>query len=63
MARALRVEYPGAYYHLIDRGNGRENIFKSQRDKEKFLQYLGKAAERFSLVIHTYCLMSNHYLC
>jgi len=61
MARPLRVEYPGAYYHVINRGNSRENIFKSQRDKEKFLHYLGKTAERFSLVIHTYCLMSNHY--
>jgi len=61
MARPLRVEYPGAHYHVINRGNGRETIFKSQRDREKFLHYLGKAAERFSLVIHTYCLMSNHY--
>lgn len=61
MARALRVEYPGAYYHVMNRGNGREDIFKSDRDRERFLGYLGKAVERFAIVIHTYCLMKNHY--
>jgi len=61
MARPLRIEYPGAYYHLINRGNAGEKIFKSIRDREKFLEYLAKAVERFGIVIHTYCLMSNHY--
>lgn len=61
MARPLRVEYSGAYYHLINRGNAGENIFDAQRDKEKFLEYLKKAVERFSIVIHTYCIMTNHY--
>jgi REP element-mobilizing transposase RayT len=61
MARPLRVEYPGAFYHVINRGNHREKIFKNSRDHEKFIQYLEKAAERFALIIHTYCLMSNHY--
>ena len=61
MARPLRVEYPGAFYHVINRGNSREKIFKSARDHEKFLQYLEKAAERFALIVHTYCLMGNHY--
>jgi REP element-mobilizing transposase RayT len=61
MARPLRVEYPGAFYHVINRGNHREKIFKSARDHEKFIQYLEKAAERFALIIHTYCLMGNHY--
>ena len=61
MARPLRVEYPGAYYHVISRGNNQEKIYKNDRDKEKFLEYLEKAAERFSIIIHTYCLMSNHY--
>lgn len=61
MARPLRVEYPGAFYHVISRGNNQENIFKSNRDREKFLDYLDKAAERFSIIIHSYCLMSNHY--
>ena len=44
MARPLRVEYPGAYYHVINRGNNQELIFKNERDKEKSLQYLEKAS-------------------
>jgi REP element-mobilizing transposase RayT len=61
MARPLRVEYPGAVYHVINRGNAGEKIFKNFRDREKFLEYLEKAVERFGLTVHTYCLMSNHY--
>ena len=61
MARPLRVEYPGAYYHVINRGNAGENIFIDERDREKFLEYLAKGTERFITKIHTYCLMSNHY--
>jgi putative transposase len=61
MARPLRVEYPGAFYHVINRGNHREKIFKGTRDCEKFIQYLEKAAERYALIVHTYCLMGNHY--
>lgn len=61
MARPLRVEYPGAYYHVINRGNAGENIFLSDRDREKFLEYLAVATQRFSIIIHTYCLMTNHF--
>jgi len=61
MARPLRVEYPGAFYHVINRGNAGENIFRSTRDREKFLDYLETAIERFSLRIYTYCLMTNHF--
>ena len=61
MARALRVEYPGAFYHVIHRGNAGEDIFKSIRDREKFLEYLQAAVERYGIKIHTYCLMTNHY--
>ena len=61
MARPLRVEYPGAYYHVINRGNGGERIFKSDRDKEKFLEYLAKDNERFAINIHSYCIMTDHY--
>jgi REP element-mobilizing transposase RayT len=63
MARPLRVEYPGAFYHVINRGNAGENLFKSKRDREKFLEYIEIASERFSIMVHTYCLMNNHYLC
>lgn len=61
MARPLRLEYPGAFYHVINRGNAGENIFINDRDKEKFLEYLEKAVERYLIRIHTYCLMTNHY--
>jgi REP element-mobilizing transposase RayT len=61
MARPLRVEYPGAFYHVINRGNAGEDVFKSLRDREKFLEYLETAASRFSIRIHTFCLMTNHY--
>ena len=61
MARPLRIEYPGAHYHVINRGNAGEDIFISDRDKEKFLGYLEKAVERYGITIHAYCLMTNHY--
>ena len=58
MARPLRVEYPGAFYHVINRGNAGEDIFKSLRDREKFIEYVEAASSRFSIRIHTYCLMN-----
>ena len=61
MTRPLRVEYPDAYYHVINRGIYKDKIYLNDRDKEKFLEYLEKAAERFSVIFHGYCLMSNHY--
>ncbi len=61
MARPLRIEYPGAFYHVTSRGNERREIFKSQKDQEKFLSYLESAVVRYGAVIHGYCLMSNHY--
>jgi REP element-mobilizing transposase RayT len=61
MARPLRIEYPHAFYHVTSRGNERKAVFKSQRDREKFLSYLESATERYKAVIHVYCLMDNHY--
>lgn len=61
MARQLRIEYPGAFYHVTSRGNERKAVFKSRRDREKFLEYLESASERYGAVIHIYCLMDNHY--
>lgn len=61
VARPLRIEYPGAFYHVTTRGNEKKDIFKSRRDREKFLSYLESATERYGAVIHAYCLMSNHY--
>ncbi len=61
MSRPLRIEYPGAFYHVTSRGNEQKEIFKSQRDREKFLSYLQSAVKRYEAVLHAYCLMSNHY--
>ncbi|MDY6986865.1 MAG: transposase [Thermodesulfobacteriota bacterium] len=61
MARPLRIEYPGAFYHVIHRGNAGEAIFRTKRNREKFLENVAKAVERFGIKIHTYCLMTNHY--
>ncbi|MBI1921548.1 MAG: transposase [Geobacter sp.] len=61
MARPLRIEYPGAFYHVTSRGNEQKDIFKSRRDREKFLEYLASATERYGAVVHAYCLMNNHY--
>ncbi|VFQ45098.1 trp repressor/replication initiator [Desulfoluna butyratoxydans] len=61
MARPLRITFPGAFYHVTSRGNERKNIYKSKRDRQKFLEYLGEAHERYGAIIHAYCLMTNHY--
>ncbi len=61
MARPLRIEYPGAFYHVISRGNAGDAIYKTRRDREKFIEYLGQAVESYGIRIHTYCLMTNHY--
>ncbi len=49
MARPLRIEYPGAFHHVTSRGNERKAVFKSRRDREKFLEYLESASEDFIL--------------
>ncbi len=61
MTRPLRVEFPGAFYHVTSRGNERKAVFQSTRDREKFLSYLESAHDRYGAVIHVYCLMENHY--
>ncbi len=61
MARPLRIEYPGAFYHIIQRGNERKRIFLSDQDRTKFFEYLSILYNRYNVVIHTYCLMDNHY--
>ena len=61
MARALRIEYPGAYYHITSRGNERKSIYRNKGDRRSFLLYLKSAYLRYGAVIHAYCLMDNHY--
>ena len=61
MSRPLRIEFPGAFYHVTSRGNERKEVFISQKDREKFLSYLESATERYGAVIHVWCQLSNHY--
>ena len=61
MARPLRIEYPGAFYHVTSRGNEQKDVFKSRRDREKFLFYLESAVTRYGAIIHAWCQLSNHY--
>ena len=61
MTRPLRITYPGAFYHVTSRGNERKAVFKSKRDREKFLEYLESATQRYDALIHAYCMMDTHY--
>jgi putative transposase len=61
MARKVRVEFEGAAYHVMCRGDRRENIFEDDLDRARFLQTLGEVCQRTGWKIHAYCLMSNHY--
>ncbi len=61
MARPLRIEYPGAWYHVMNRGRRREKIFFSDKDYELFMTVLGECTQFFSLEIHAYSLMPNNY--
>ena len=61
MGRPLRVEYPGALYHVTSRGNERRNIFLSGTDRKIFLGLLRDSHERLGVLLHSYVLMDNHY--
>jgi REP element-mobilizing transposase RayT len=61
MARKLRVEYPGAIYHVMNRGDRREPIFQDDADRLQFVEALGGACLRSGWQVHAYCLMPNHF--
>ena len=61
MARPLRIEFPGAVYHVTSRGNARAEIFEEDNDRELFLKIFGQVVTRFNWLCHSYCLMGNHY--
>jgi REP element-mobilizing transposase RayT len=61
MPRQLRIEYPGALYHLMNRGDRREPIFKDDLDRQRFLLTLGQACAKTGWQVHAYCLMPNHF--
>lgn len=61
MARPLRIEHPGAVYHVTSRGNARADIFLSDADRKTFLDVLAATVEKYNWLCHAYCLLDNHY--
>ncbi len=61
MARPLRIEYPGAIYHVLSRGDRREAIVRDDADRQCWLDLLAKTCARTGWQVHAYCLMSNHF--
>jgi putative transposase len=61
MARKLRLEFPGAIYHVINRGNYRGWVFRTEGAKQAFEACLADAAMRSNWVVHAYVIMGNHY--
>ena len=61
MSRAWRIEYEGALYHLLSRGNEQRDIFEDQKDRNLFLDTIGEFSERFEIHVFAYVMMDNHY--
>jgi putative transposase len=61
MSRPLRIQYPDAWYHVMNRGRRREDIFKGKKDYNAFIDLLKELVEDYNVKIAAYCLMSNHY--
>ena len=61
MPRALRIEYPGAIYHVLNRGDRREPSFRDDLDHQKFLTTLAEACRKTDWQVHAYWLMHNHF--
>ncbi len=61
MARKIRIEYPGAIYLHMNRGDRREAIFKDDLDRRRFLDTLGEDCAKTDWHVHAYCLMGNHF--
>jgi len=61
MARQVRVDYPGAWYHVTARGNERKCIFRDDRDRLHFLELMEESVHRHRLLVRSYALMGNHY--
>ncbi len=61
MARPLRIQYEGAFYHITARGNEKKDIFTNDADRNRFIKILESVAEKYRWIVHAYCLMSNHY--
>ena len=61
VARKLRVQYPGAIYHVLNRGDRREPIFRTDQDRVLFVDTLAETCQKTGWQVHALCLMSNHF--
>ena len=61
MARKLRIQYPGAIYHVMNRGDRQEPVSGDDRDRRRFLETLTEACQKTGWQVHAFCLMSNHF--
>jgi REP element-mobilizing transposase RayT len=61
MARKVRIQYPGAIYHVMSRGARGEAIFEDDADRERLLETLTQACQKTGWQVHAYCLMGNHF--
>jgi len=61
VSRPPRIEFAGAVHHVTARGDRREEIFRDDRDRSKFLGYLSEGAKRYKVKVHCYVLMENHF--
>ena len=61
MARPLRIQYPGAVYHVMNRGGSRQRVFLDKQDYEAFLKTIGEVRDRWAVEVFAYCIMGNHY--
>jgi enamine deaminase RidA (YjgF/YER057c/UK114 family) len=55
MSRPLRIEYPNAYYHIMNRGAGRQNVFNNEQERRLFLDIISDAYKQYGIEIHAYC--------
>jgi len=61
MARKLRIQYPGAIYHVMNRGDRREGLFEDDQDRQRFVQTLAEACAKTDWQVHADCLMKTHF--
>ena len=61
MRRPLRIEYPGAVYHVMNRGGARERVFLEKQDYEAFIRTIGEVHDHWGVEFFAHCLMGNHY--
>jgi len=61
MARPLRIEYPGAWYHVKNRGRRAEKTFHNRHDYQVFVEFFEESSEMWNIRVAAYCLMRSHY--